>query len=1313
MQYTLNALQVLLDDCLCRDRNGLRRRLQGLRRRLQAGKPIERSLEQLGVEIADSSACRAAQRAHLPTPLFAEDLPVNQRRDEIAAAIRANQVVVICGETGSGKTTQLPKICLSLGLGAAGTIGHTQPRRIAARSVAARLSEELKTDLGGLVGYKVRFSDRLGPDTVVKLMTDGILLAETQHDRDLTQYEVIIIDEAHERSLNIDFLLGYLRRLLPRRPDLKLIITSATIDPERFSRHFNDAPIIEVSGRTYPVETRYRPLLTDDEDDRDRDLQQAILDAVDEVSRIERGDILIFLSGEREIREVAESLRKHHPPDTEILPLYARLSTTEQNRVFQPHGKRRIVLATNVAETSLTVPGIRYVIDPGVARISRYSHRSKVQRLPIEKISQASANQRAGRCGRVSAGVCIRLYAQEDFQSRPDFTEPEILRTNLAAVILQMSTLGLGEMDAFPFLDPPDSRLITDGFRLLFELGAVNDVRQVTDLGRQLAKLPIDPRLGRMILAARQEGCLTEVLIIASALAIQDPRERPLEHQQAATEKHRRFWDAQSDFQALLNLWNYFHEQSRHRSKNQLRNLCREEFLSFVRLREWHDLHQQLYGLVTEMGLRPNEEPASYEPLHRALLTGLLGNLGIKQEDQSWLGARNRRFYIFPGSGLFKKGPKWLIAAELVETARLYARTVAKIDPDWIEPAARHLVRRSYSEPHWEKRVAQVAATERVTLYGLPIVVGRRVNYGPLDPVAAREIFIRHALVEQEFHCKAPFFQHNRELLLEMEELEAKARRRDIRVDEAVLYHFYEERVPAGIYSGPQFEQWRTQAERENPRLLFLTREALLVKEEAATAMRFPDHLDNDGLRLPLSYRFEPGAEDDGVTLTAPLAALNQIDLRRLEWLVPGLLEQRLAALLKSLPKALRRHFVPVPNYVKVLMEVLTPGKVSLTEAMAVQLFRITGVAIPPDAWNPAAVPDHLRMRFQVLDPAGKALAQGRDLEVIRARLREPARQSFAALPTGEFERDEVRDWDFGELPEQVEFARNGITLKGYPALVVEEGGKLALRLLDCPQRAQTALRLGLRRLLAVRLRDQVKYLKQNLSGLQTMSLQYVGVGTQEDLREDLLAAILDRAFLEVGPLPRNQAEFETRLERSKARLLPVANEVCDLTGQTLAAFHAVRKILNGDIPLGWMEAVADSREQVDRLIYPGFVSRTPTEWLRQLPRYLKAIEVRLQKLKQAPERDRQRRGEIAGLWEECKVLLQRHANRGESDPELEKFRWMLEELRVSLFAQELKTAVPVSVKKAEEQLKKVRSGIQDPIKPLQILRGRNPGFAN
>ncbi len=1287
------TLQQHVNNCLASDRFNLRRRIASLQRRLDEGKPIERSLDHLLAAIRHSREQVEARRAQLPIPTFDDELPINQRRDEIAAAIQAHPVVVICGETGSGKTTQLPKICLSLGFGAAGLIGHTQPRRIAARSVAARIASELESELGHWVGYKVRFSDRLSPHTVIKVMTDGILLAETQSDRYLSQYDILIIDEAHERSLNIDFLIGYVHRLLSKRPDLKLIITSATIDPDRFARHFDGAPVLEVSGRTYPVEIRYRPLQAQNEDERDRDLQQALADAVDELCREGPGDILVFLTGEREIRETTESLRKRPLPHTEIVPLYARLSASEQNRIFQPHSGRRIVLATNVAETSLTVPGIRYVIDTGYARLSRYSPRSKIQRLPIEKISQASANQRAGRCGRLTAGICIRLYDIEDFQSRPLFTDPEILRTNLAAVILQMAALQLGPIQEFPFIDPPDSRQISDGFNLLFELQAVDAEQRITELGKQLAKLPIDPRLGRMILAAQQEGCLREVLIITSQLAIQDPRERPLDNPQPADAKHRRFHDERSDFIALLNLWNYYHEQARHLSKNKLRALCQEEFLSFVRMREWHDLHQELHMQVTAMNLRLNEQPADYMALHRALLTGLLSHIGVRQEEQMWLGARSRRFYIFPGSGLFKKPPRWLIAAEIVETTRLYARTIAKIEPQWIEPLALHLVRREYAEPYWDKRVAQVSANEKVTLYGLPIVTGRRINFGPLDPATARVIFIRHALVEQDWDCKAPFFIHNQALLAELEQLEEKTRQRIYAVDEETLFRFYDARIPEGIYNGPLFEKWRTQAERENPKLLFLDKNDLLDSDtERQTIWKCPDALIMDGREWPLSYRFAPGESDDGVTLTVPIAALNQLDVKKLEWLVPGLLEPRIAALLKSLPKAIRKHFVPVPEYAHMLMEALTPPPaISLTEAMAIHLHKVTGVMIPADAWRPQEIPEHLQLRLQVIGDDGEVLAVGRDLKALQDMLQEQARQSFAALPTPTWERSHLTDWDFEELPEQVTLYRQGIELIGYPTLRLESTERLSMDVVDTKLQADALLRASVRWLIQKRLRESLKNWQRTIPMLHMMTLQFASQGNAETLQHDLLTAILDRAFLAEGALPRTRAAFEACLTQGKAKMPVVTKSLCETVRMILAAYHDVRKLMQqiaNELPLASQEILNDLNEQLDRLIYPGFISRTPALWLDHIPRYLKAIQVRLNKFKQAPDKDRLRRAQMAQLWEHGKTLLKRDPEL--ADPDALQFRWLLEELRVSIFAQEVKTAYSVSIQRLENLWQKL-----------------------
>jgi ATP-dependent helicase HrpA len=1280
--------------CMLQDQHRLRRRLHALRQR-KGGDPAP--LEGLAAEIERSRACREQRLARLPHPEFPPELPVSERREEIARAIAEHQVVIVCGETGSGKTTQLPKICLTLGRGAAGMIGHTQPRRIAARSVAARIAEELHSPLGDAVGYKVRFGDRVGPDSYVKLMTDGILLAETQSDRYLEQYDTLIIDEAHERGLNIDFLLGYLKQLLPRRPDLKLIITSATIDPERFAHHFGDAPIVSVSGRTYPVEVRYRPIATENEDERERTQQTAILDAVDELSTLGSGDVLVFLSGEREIRETAEALRKHHPPGTEILPLFARLSAAEQQRVFHPHGRRRIVLATNVAETSLTVPGIRYVVDPGFARISRYSHRTKVQRLPIEKVSRASADQRKGRCGRIAAGACIRLYSEEDYLARPEYTPPEILRSNLAAVILQMQALRLGDPEAFPFVDPPEPRMIRDGYQTLLELGAVDERQRLTDPGRQLARLPVDPRVGRMILAARDEGCLAEVLVIAAALSVQDPRERPLDAQQKADEAHRRFADERSDFLAYLKLWEAWHEQARHLSQSKLRRWCTEHFVSYVRMRDWHDIHQQLANLVKDMGLRPNELPAEYEPVHRALLAGLLGNIAFRTETHEYSGARGVKLSIFPGSGLFKKPPKWMVAAELVETARLYARTVARIEPEWIEGIAGHLIKRHYADPHWEKDAGQVAAFERVTLYGLTLVPRRRVNYGPIDPATSRELFLRGALVDGELRTRAPFFQHNQHLLEEIEGIEAKSRRRDVLVDEETLYAFYAERVPEGIYSAAAFERWRKEAERREPRLLFLTREYLMRHAApGVTAEQFPDRLRVRDLDLPLAYRFEPGHEEDGVTVSVPLAVLNQLPPEPFEWLVPGLLKDKVLALLRALPKSLRRNFVPAPHYADAAVGALAFREGMLNAALARVLQRMTGVAVPLDAWRPEELPPHLRMHFRVLDERGKEAAKGRDLEALQQRFGARAQETFARLPTSQYERNGITRWDIGDLPDRVPIERHGMRLQGYPALA-DQGDAVALRLVDAPEAAAREHRAGLRRLFLLQCAQQVKYLERHLPGIGTSCLQYAALPAApgerspetppcEELKRDLIHAAAERVLLGDGPLIRTASEFEARCLQAQKTLIETANELAGLVGRVLAEYHEVARRLAGPAAPATIDAHRDVREQLTHLVHRGFVAHTPWETLTHFPRYLKAIRLRLEKLPNAPGRDRERILEIAPLWRAWLQRAEHDRKCGVEDPELECYRWMLEELRVSLFAQELRTPAPVSVKRLQRQ---------------------------
>ncbi len=1275
------SLFAAIDQCLLADRHRLRMRLRRLK---------DKSLAAIALEIEASKQKRQQRQANLPTPSYPEELPVSERRAEILKAIQQNQVVIVAGETGSGKTTQLPKICLEAGRGVSGLIGHTQPRRIAARSVAVRIASELQSELGHAVGYKVRFSDHTRPESYIKLMTDGILLAESQTDRFLNQYDTLIIDEAHERSLNIDFLLGYLRQLLPKRPDLKLIITSATIDTERFSQHFLDAPIIEVSGRTFPVEMRYRPLQAEAEDEQDRDIQQAICDAVDELAREGQGDVLIFLPGEREIRETAETLRKHHPPHTEILPLYARLSAVDQNRIFQPHKGRRIVLSTNVAETSLTVPGIRYVVDPGLVRLSRYSHRTKVQRLPIERISQASANQRAGRCGRVGPGVCIRLYSEDEFLLRPEFTDPEIKRSNLASVILKMKSLKLGDIESFPFVEEPENRLITDGYKLLEELGAVDDRRQLTASGRQLGRLPLDPRIARMVLAGKDENSLSEMLIIASALSVQEPRERPHDKQQKADEKHKIFADEKSDFIAYLNLWRSYHEQAKHLTNNKLRKWCREHFISYMRMREWHDVHVQLKSVVRELGWKLNQEIAGFDAVHRALLAGLLGNVANKNEKNEFTGARGIKLNIFPGSVLFKKAPKWIMAAELVETARMYSRTVAKIEPEWIETVAGDLCKRSYFEPHWEKKPAAAIVYERLTLYGLVVNPRRKVNYGRINPVEARQLFIRGALVEGEFNTRAGFFAHNKAMISDIEALEAKSRRRDVLVDDQVLFEFYDKIIPENVFDGRRFEKWRKQEEKKQPTLLYLKKEDLMLHQAGAvTEAQFPNIMEIEGMSLKLDYHFEPSHVEDGVTLTVPLPALNLLRPQRFEWLVPGLLHEKICQLLKSLPKSLRRNFVPVPNFADACLEALAVTDASLLESLQKQLLRMTGIKVTGMDWELSKLTPHMLMNFKVVDENGKTVAMGRDLLQLQQNLKDKAQQSFAAVPAWDGEREGLTQWTFTELPEQIDFMRNGVQMHGYPAMI-DHKKSVAIKLCDTPEQAERETRLALRRLIMFAIPEKIKYLNKNMPGIKSMCLYFSPIGKCEQLQNDLLEAIVDQAFLTGSDLPRTQQKFEHCLETGKQQILEVANHLCEMVGKTLAENHQLNKRLKGNISPAWLHAVADIKQQLSFLIYPGFIHKTPPEWLREYPRYFKAINLRLERLSGGIDRDRAAVLEIKPLWQAYIERSEKRQLQGVVDPQLEKYRWMTEELRVSLFAQTLGTKMPVSVKRLKQQLQLV-----------------------
>ena len=1079
-----------------RDQQRLRKRLRGVDK-ISKETSKQAVLSEIEQDIIVAKQRILNRQIHCPKIVYPENLPVSQKKEAIYNAIKDNQVVIIAGETGSGKTTQIPKICLELGRGVKGYIGHTQPRRLAARSVAERIAHELNTTLGESVGYKVRFSDHVGDNTLVKLMTDGILLAELQQDKLLLQYDTIIIDEAHERSLNIDFILGYLKQLLPKRPDLKVIITSATIDPERFSKHFNQAPIIEVSGRTYPVEVRYRPI-GGDALDSDKDMTEGIIDAIDELSRESAGDILIFMSGEREIRDTAEALNKLQLRHTEVLPLFARLSNSEQNRIFQPHTGRRIILATNVAETSLTVPGIKYVIDTGYARISRYSYRTKVQRLPIEPISQASADQRKGRCGRVSDGICIRLYSEDDFISRAQFTDPEILRTNLASVILQMTSIGLGDISGFPFVQAPDKRNIQDGVRLLEELGALQEgtdnkgAYRLTPMGKQLAQLPIDPRLARMVLEARKYGAVRELMVITSALSIQDPRERPMDKQQASDEKHRRFQDKDSDFLSLLNLWDYLKTQQKELSHSQFRKHCRQEFLNFMRVREWQDVYTQLRQVVKELGFPINSQPADFKSIHVALLSGLLSHIGQKDSDkQEFTGARNARFAIYPGSGLFKKPPKWTMVAELVETSRLWGRIAARIEAEWIEPIATHLVKHHYSEPHWSKAQGAVMANEKVTLYGLPIVASRLVNYGKIDPLLCRELFIRHALVEGDWQTRHAFFRENLKLRTEVEELEHKSRRRDILVDDETLFTFYDQRIPQDVISTRHFDKWWKIAQKNSPDLLSFEK-SMLIKEDAkrVSALDYPNYWHQDNLKLRLTYQFEPGTAADGVTVHIPLPILNQVKDEGFDWQIPGIRHELVVALIKSLPKPIRRNFVPAPNYASAFLERVVTPEGELLDKLEKELRRMTGVTVERDSWQLEQVADHLKMTFRVVGDNNKTLAEGKDLNQLKARLKDKVQETLSAVADDGIEQQDLHIWSFGDLPQRYEQKRGSYSVKAYPALV-DEKNSVGIKLFETETEQQAAMWQGIRRLLLLNIPSPIKYLHEKLPNKAKLGLYF------------------------------------------------------------------------------------------------------------------------------------------------------------------------------------------------------------------------------
>ncbi|MFJ5111172.1 ATP-dependent RNA helicase HrpA [Streptomyces sp. NPDC088551] len=1326
MSTSFADLQTLLADVSLRDAQRLGRRLEGARR-IRKPEARQAVLDEIAGEAGKAAERTRLRRARMPAVSYPEQLPVSQKKDLILEAIRDHQVVIVAGETGSGKTTQIPKICLELGRGVRGMIGHTQPRRIAARTVAERVAEELDTPLGEAVGWKVRFTDQVDRDaTFVKLMTDGILLAEIQTDRELLAYDTIIIDEAHERSLNIDFLLGYLAQLLPRRPDLKVVVTSATIDPERFARHFGrfasvgvdggdsggdsgdgearrSAPIVEVSGRTYPVEVRYRPLLEEDGEEGDRDQITAISEAVDELQSEGPGDILVFLSGEREIRDTADALEKRKLRGTEVLPLYARLSHAEQHRVFQRHSGRRIVLATNVAETSLTVPGIKYVIDPGTARISRYSHRTKVQRLPIERISQASANQRKGRCGRTSDGICVRLYSEDDFESRPEFTDAEILRTNLASVILQMTAAGLGDIEKFPFIDPPDHRNIRDGVQLLQELGAFDPSqaaqkdprKRLTPLGRKLSQLPVDPRLARMVIEADRNGCVREVMVIAAALSIQDPRERPADKQAQADQQHARFKDETSDFLAFINLWRYIREQQKTLSSSAFRRMCKAEYLNFLRIREWQDIYSQLRTVAKQMGIHLNEEDAGDQSVHVSLLAGLLSHIGMKDvkdgAKNEYLGARSAKFAVFPGSALFKKPPRFLMSAELVETSRLWARVNAKIEPEWIEPLAGHLLKRTYSEPHWEKDMAAVMAYEKVTLYGVPIVAQRKVNFGRIDPEASRELFIRHALVEGDWRTHHQFFHDNRKLLGEVEELEHRARRRDILVDDETLYDFYDQRVPEEVVSGAHFDSWWKKRRKEEPELLDFER-SMLINEKAGSVTKddYPDSWRQGPLKFRVTYQFEPGTDADGVTVHVPLQVLNQVTSEGFDWQIPGLREDVVMELIRSLPKPIRRHYVPAPNYAKAFLERAVPLQEPLPVTLARELQRMVGVPVTADDFDPARMPDHLRITFRVVDERRRKIAEDKDLEALRLQLRPKARQALskAAAATAEraggeaIERTGLTDWTVGTLSRVFETRRAGQPVKAYPALV-DQGATVAVRLFDTEAEQRQAMWAGTRRLILLNIPvNPAKFASDKLTNQQKLALSRNPHGSIQALFDDCAMAAADKLIADHGGPAWDEESFRKLYDRVRADLVDATVRTIGQVQQILAAWQACERRLKATGSLTLVTNVQDVRDQLAALVPAGFVTRTGLRRLPDLMRYLVAADRRLQQMPTSVQRDTTRMEKVHEMQDEYAWLLEQ-LPRGRPVPQqVLDIRWMIEELRVSYFAHALGTAQPVSDKR-------------------------------
>ena len=1261
------------------DLHRLRRQLLDIRRLLKSKKDISQRLQKWQQAVKRSQQLVEKRQNNLPSISY-PDLPVSTRSEEILELIKHNQVVVIAGETGSGKTTQLPKICLQAGRGVKGIIGHTQPRRIAARTVAQRIADELNSPLGDIVGYQVRFSDQSSTSTQVKLMTDGILLAEIQHDRFLSQYDTLIIDEAHERSLNIDFLLGYLKDLLSKRADLKLIITSATIDIEKFSNHFDDAPVIEVSGRTYPVDIIYAGA-----DDLESDRNQMIIDCLRDIEANQKaGDVLVFLSGEREIREANLAIKRAQLPHTEVVPLYARLSLNEQSKIFSPHKGRRIVLSTNVAETSLTVPGIGYVIDTGRARLSRYSYRTKVQRLPIEPISQASANQRAGRCGRVSHGICYRLYSEDDFNRRAEFTDPEIVRTNLAAVILQMLHLRIGDIRSFPFIDPPDNRMISDGFKLLEELQAVNAQGKLSALGKKLVSIPLDPKLARMIIQSAQIGSLREVMIITTGLSIQDPRERPADKQQAADQAHGQWRDTDSDFMSLLNLWHHFEAKRQTLSGNQYSKYCRANYVSYLRMKEWRDLHHQVHSACRGLRLPENSQPADYATIHQALLSGLLGQVGIRQDKWEFAGTRNRKFFIFPGSGLSKKPPKWVMAGALMETAKQYALTVAKIDSDWLEPLAAHLVKKTYSAPFYQHKSGQVIAKERQTLFGLSIVEGKNTVYGTIAPVEARQIFIQQALVEEGYRGKGDFHHNNHRLVEELTAMEDRFRRRDLLAEQKVIFDFYNERVPEDIYNLPAFEKWRKRAEKDNAKLLHIDRDTLLLRglsvdEEA----QFPQSVSCGDMVFALSYCFQPGHDEDGVSAIIPLPLLHQLPRYFFDWLVPGMLRDKCIALIKSLPKQTRRHFVPVPDYVdKILLQVKAQDR-PLTEVLAEQLKRHTGIAIEQQDWNVQALDPWYLMNFVLQDEAGKTIAMARNLDQLQRDFKQQINAGLEQAAENSLSRQNIVAWDFAELPEAIELQRGNINIKAWPALK-DYGDSVAIEVMDNPMTAANISRMGQLRLAILKGREQHKYLSKNLLRGTELALKAAAIGSRQQISEALINASFQEAIFPTGDLVRDQASFEYCFELGIGNVVGIAQQHADTIESVLPRLHDIQKGLR-KLGLSAVYAKQDVINQFNWLFSHATLSTVTIEHTRQYPRFIRGVSIRLEKLASQVDKDRRYITEVEALLKPA-IELDRQQFSMELAEAINEFLWLVEEYRISLFAQQLKTKVPVSAKRLDKR---------------------------